>query len=413
MLVKKLAVPLINEKILLQAEYCQIITAGLSEEGFDFIASRLPIKCKVELVTGLDEVTSPKALWRIWKHFTDRISLRIYTKSPLHANAYIFELPFRKTVAYVGSGNLSFEGLKDQEEVFYKVTDIKEIEALRSWYVGYFEFGEPITEEIINAYDSIYPTLMKRQIASRQEKQEALASASRAFNWDHFKFRNQFFKKDDYLVLSNEKAVSSSPVVQTEREQLRDKMLALHDLIKRDVSLLKLSAIGDVVSSIIPEPENKISEITLSYGRREAEMKKFALHVTAEEFAQIQVAFRQRELSLRLIVGKAGLEGIDRAYFHQQMIVEAFSASFFKDLVALGSGYWIEIAGKRLDLATLKDEKVLLAFTKLDDFRFSTFTIGRNFNPGDTGISTDQIAITLAAEITKLTLIYNHIVRQA
>lgn len=413
MLVKKLAVPLINEKILLQAEYCQIITAGLSEEGFDFIASRLPVKCKVELVTGLDEVTSPKVLWRIWKHFTDRISLRIFTKSPLHANAYIFELPFRKTVAYVGSGNLSFEGLKDQEEVFYKVTDAKEIDALRSWYVGYFEFGEPITEEIINAYDSIYPTLMKRQIASRQEKQEALAIASRAFNWDQFKFRNQLFKKEDYLVLSNEKAASSSPIIQTEREQLRDKMLALHELIKRDISLLKLSALGNVVSAVVPEVENKINEITLSYGRREAEMKKFALHVTVDEFAQIQIALRQRELTLRLIVGKAGLEGIDRAYFHQQMTDEAFSAKFFKDLTTLGSHYWIEIAGKRSELSTLKDEKALLANTKLDDHRFSTFAIGRNFGPGDPAISADQIAITLAAELTKVMLIYDQIVRQA
>jgi hypothetical protein len=411
MLVKKLAVPLINEKILLQAEYCHIATAGLSEEGFDLIASRLPVKCKVELLTGLDEITSPKVLWRIWKHFTDRITTRIYTRSPFHANVYIFDLPFRKSVAYVGSGSLTLEGLKDREEVFYRVTDSKEIETLKSWFVGFYEFGESLNEEIIKEYDLIYPAIKQREIESRQEKEEALAIASRGFNWDQFKFRNQFFKKEDYLILSNEKAFSNSPVVQAEREQLRDKLLQLHETLKRDVALLKLSSHENPVSTIIREGDQKIRELSITYGRRDAEISKFALHVTAREFAQIQIALRQKELRLRLVLGIPGLEGIDRAYFHQQMLTEEYRNTFFRTLASLGSPYWIEIAGKRIDVTSLKDENALHTFTQTDDYRFSTFAIGRDYNPGDTSISNDQITATLAAALTKLTVVYEQLKR--
>jgi hypothetical protein len=369
------------------------------------------VKCKVELLTGLDEVTSPKALWRIWKHFTDRIALRIYTRNAFHANVYIFDLPFRKSVAYVGSGNLTLDGLKDREEVFYKVTDVKEIEALKSWFVGFYEFGEPISEEIIKEYDLVYPTLMRRSIESRQEKEEALAIASRGFSWDQFKFRTQYFKREDYLVLSNEKAASISPIVQAEREPLRDKLLQLHEALKRDIALLKLSPLENTISTIVPDGDAKIKELSLSYGRRQSEMNKFALHVTVNEFLKVQIVLRQKELSLRLVVGIPGVEGIDRAYFHQQMLDEPFRISFFKNLTALGAPYWIDSAGKQLDVTSFKDEKALHSFTQSDDHRFSTLMIGRAYHPGDATISQDHIATTLAAALGKLMVIYEQLKR--
>ncbi len=116
MLIKKLAVPLINEKILQQAEYCTIATASISDAGFDLIAGRLSTKCKVELMTSLDGSTTPSVLNRIYKHFTDRITFKLSSKNIFHANLYIFDLPFRKAVAFVGSGSMTLEGLKDHED---------------------------------------------------------------------------------------------------------------------------------------------------------------------------------------------------------------------------------------------------------------------------------------------------------
>ncbi len=167
MIIKKLAVPFINDKLLQQVEHCYIATAAISEAGFDFIRSRIPTKTKMEIVTGLDVPTDPEVLRKIWRHYQGRITLNIYTRNSFHTNVYIFDLPFRKSVAFVGSGHLTLEGLKDSEELFYKITDAKEIENLKSWFIGYYEFAEPLNETLIQEYELVYPTFKERESKSR------------------------------------------------------------------------------------------------------------------------------------------------------------------------------------------------------------------------------------------------------
>lgn len=154
MIIKKLAVPLINEKLLQQVGHCYIATAAISEEGFDFIRSRIPTQSKMDIVTGLNGANSREVLHRIWRNYQGRITLNLYTKNIFHANVYMFDLPFRKTVAFIGSGTFTLEGIKDQEELFYKITNEKEIETLKSWFAGYHEFAEPLTEKMIQEYES-------------------------------------------------------------------------------------------------------------------------------------------------------------------------------------------------------------------------------------------------------------------
>ena len=80
MIIKKLAAPLINDKLLQQAEHCYIATAEISEEGFDFIRSRIPAKTKMDMVTGMNGKTSVEVLRRIWKNYQGRINLNFYTR---------------------------------------------------------------------------------------------------------------------------------------------------------------------------------------------------------------------------------------------------------------------------------------------------------------------------------------------
>ena len=155
MIIKKLAAPLVNDKLLQQAEHCYIATAEISEEGFDFIRSRIPTKTKMDLVTGMNGKTSLEVLQRIWKNYQGRINLNFYTRNVLHANVYVFDLPYRKSVAFIGSGACTLGGLKDQEEIFYKITDPKEIESVMSWFTSYFEFSEPLTEKFIEEYEQL------------------------------------------------------------------------------------------------------------------------------------------------------------------------------------------------------------------------------------------------------------------
>jgi len=156
MIIKKLAAPLVNDKLLQQAEHCYIATAEISEEGFDFIRSRIPTKTKMDLVTGMNGKTSPEVLKRVWKNYQGRINLNFYSRNVLHANVYVFDLPYRKSVAFVGSGACTLGGLKDHEEIFYKMTDSKEIETVMSWFTSYFEFSEPLSEKFIEEYEQLF-----------------------------------------------------------------------------------------------------------------------------------------------------------------------------------------------------------------------------------------------------------------
>ncbi len=414
MIVKKLAVPLINDKLLLQAEHCYVATAAISEAGFDFIRSRIPPKCKMEIVTGLDALTSPQVLRRIWRNYQDRISLNIFTRNFFHANVYIFDLPYRKTVAFVGSGNFTLDGIKDAEEIFYKVTDVKEIEALKSWFTGYYEFSEPLTETILQEYELLFPLLNQRDIASRKEKKQFIELTTAGFNWDAVKFKNQFFKKEDYLVFSNSKAILNTPEIQTERVAVQTKLLELHELIKEHVHKLKLREAADsnhIVSSLDPAhySNHRLSSMWISYGRKDAELNQYYPHATLDNFINLQVIIRQKQVGIWLMIGKQRGSKEDREFFRQRMIDEEYRNTFFKLLIGLGVGYWIEIAGDKINVETFQNPDSLWEFTKSDDWMYYDFIIGKTYSPGEFDLSTDTITLTVTKDFDKLVLLYRHL----
>lgn len=414
MLIKKLAVPLINEKILLQAEHCTIATASISDSGFDFIAGRLSTKCKVELMTSLDGATSPSVLTRISKHFSDRVTLKIYHKNTFHANLFVFDLPFRKSVAFVGSGSMTLRGLKDDEEIFWKVTDPKEIESLRSWFVGYYEYASPITENVIREYDLAYPLIRQREIASAQERQEVVELTMRGFSWDAVKFKNQFFQKDDYLVFSNSKSSLNDVETIKAREAVKEKLLELHGRIKRDITLLKLHEPTDssgLVSSVQTKdhPDERVRSMSIAYGRREADLKVYREDATLHDFMTLQFVIRQKDTCLLLAVGKPNGSREDREHIRHQMNFPEYRETLLKLLQSIGSGYWIEIAGDRRPVDSFPTPDALWEFTKGDDWRFYAFMIGQSYAPGGLALTTDMLPTTVAKEFEKLMPVYEHL----
>ncbi|MBI1768075.1 MAG: hypothetical protein HY015_10080 [Bacteroidetes bacterium] len=409
MIIKKLAVPFINDKLLQQVEHCYIATAAISEAGFDFIRSRIPTKAKMEIVTGLDEPTSPEVLRRIWRNYQGRITLNIYTRNSFHANVYIFDLPFRKAVAFVGSGTFTLEGIKDSEELFYKITDPKEIENLKSWFVGYYEFGEPLSEPLIQEYEWLYPTLKQRDILSRQEKKQFISLTTAGFSWDHVKLKHQYFKKEDYLALSRSKAQFTTPEIHTERINVQTKLLELHELIKDHVRKLKLheARATEIVSSLDPadHPDHQLRSMWLVYGCSEAELKKKNA-ATLAEVIHVQIILRQKEVCICLLPGLPRAGKVNREYFKRQMNDAEYRKQFFTLLTRLGPGYWIEIAGDKKAIDSFQNEELLWEFTKTDNWMYYSFLIGKSYSPTDIEISSENIVLTLMKELDKLIALY-------
>ena len=412
MIIKKLAIPFINEKLLQQVEHCYIATAAISEAGFDFIRSRIPTKTNMEIVTGLDVPTSPEVLRKIWRNYQGRIILNIYTRNLFHANVYIFDLPFRKSVAFVGSGHCTLEGIKDSEELFFKITDAKEIENLKSWFTGYFEFAEPLTEVLIQEYEWLYPTLKQRDSSSRQEKKQFLSLTTAGFSWDHIKLKNQYFQKEDYLALSNNKARFTTPELQAERERVKTKLLHLHEQLKDPLKKLKLFQAADpnaIVSSLDPAQhvDRQLRSLWLSYGCSELELKKKQLTMLTD-MMHLQLILRQKEVGIHLVAGLPLLGKVDREYFRNKMNDAEYRKLFFTLLSRLGAGYWIEVAAERKPIEAFQQEDALWEFTKGDQWMFYSFLIGKNYSPIDIELSNENIVPTMAKEFDKLVLLYQH-----
>lgn len=394
----------------MQAEHCLIATASISSGGFDLIRSRLAPKCKMEIVTGLDVPTSPDVLKRIWRHYQERISLRVYTRNFFHPNVYIFDLPFRKAVAFVGSGQFTLEGLKDHEELFIKITDAKEIEGLKSWFTGYFEFSDPLSESLITEYELVYPSLRQKEFSARAEKKALIELTARGFAWEAIKFKNQYFKKEDYLTFQNSKAALVNPVVQTEREAVRTKLMHLNEELQRHAGLLKItSQQNHWLNSIDPQvhPDKKLKQLGLVYGRTVAGMKKYFPDATARDFMTLQLTIGQKYVSTSLSLGNEKEGRIDRENLQQQMNDSAYRSLFYKTLTSLGKSYRIEIFGESKEAGGFANEDALWEFIKLDEWAYYSFKIEKQFSPGDSAIGNDAIVSTIENEFNLLITLYN------
>jgi HKD family nuclease len=172
MIVKKLLARFINDKVLQNAEHCYIATASISEDGFDLLMSRLSRKCHIDIVTGLDLPTDPIVLWKILQQFSDRVTLRVYLRNFFHAETYIFDMPYRKRLAFIGSANFTLNGLKDNEELSYQIDTEKAVEEVKSWFTGYFEDSIDLTEKTIKEYELIFPSIKERENISNGEKKK-------------------------------------------------------------------------------------------------------------------------------------------------------------------------------------------------------------------------------------------------
>jgi hypothetical protein len=413
MIIKKLAVPFINEKLLQQVEHCYIATAAISEAGFDFIRTRIPTKTKMEIITGLEMPTSPTVLQRVWRNYQGRITINIYTRNDFHANVYIFDLPYRKSVAFVGSGHFTLEGIKDSEELFYKISDAKEIENLKSWFVGYYEFAQPLTEALIAEYEWRYPAMKQRDYATRLEKKQFLALTTAGFSWDHIKFKQQYFKKEDYLTFSSGKAHFTTPELHGERVSVQNKFIALHELLKDDLRRLGLQVTSDSdspISSLHPadHTDGRLRSMWLSYGLSTTGLKKHDEATTLADRIHVQIMLGQKDVGIYLVAGAPRKHEVDREYFKRSMNDVEYRKQTFKLLNGLGKAYWIEVACERKSIDSFPTEDALWEFTKADQWMYFDFIIGRNYTPDAPEISSENIVPSIVKDLDKLLLMFSH-----
>jgi hypothetical protein len=390
MLIRKPAVPLINEKLLSQAVHCYIVTAGISDAGFEFVRSRIPPKCKIDLITGLDNPSSPQVLHKVLRHYQERITVKIYTRNVLHANMLMIELPYRKSVAFVGSGTLSLEGLKDYEELFWKVSDPKEIESLLSWFTGYYEFGSPLTEELIQEYEAVYPEIRRREIMSREEKDVALSAAG--IRWDVIRFGTQLFTKEDFHVLSPVNWSVSNEQLRNGRNVVLDKLRALRDSLTPSLATHKLFPIhegagGLSIAEIHDHEDHRIKELCIGFSSNPNGIVADGVRMEAglaitHFFVRIRKSVRDPEVTVPDLAGEV-------------------RAELFSAVSKAGSGHYFSLAGVRRPAESFSQANALWDFTQADR-TFSDLLFEKRWTPGDLALAAVNIDATVISAFKNL-----------
>ena len=278
--------------------------------------------------------------------------------------------------------------------MFWKVQDYKEIQNLKSWFVGYFEFALPLTEAIVTEYEAIFHDIRQREIVSLQEKMESLEAITR-INLDHIKFKNQFFKKEDYLAFTSIMSRNHSEAMKAERERIASRLTELHNAINSNLKKLRLYRQENRVCSSDLEP--KISEQSIAYADDLGSPIPF-----------IEIKIRRTGLSVGIVMGTSCGERTCRERFKELMLEEPFRKNFFGAVLALNAGYQLQVAGETREITSFQDEQQLWNFTKADHDAYF-FGIFKLVMPGDAALSSDNITGTLLTEIEKLHAIYRHV----
>ncbi|MBO9702922.1 MAG: hypothetical protein J7604_22095 [Sporocytophaga sp.] len=408
MIIKKLLAPLVNNKILKEAEHCYIASAAISEPAFDLLMSNLPKHCNVDIVTGFDLPIHPNVLWKILKKYPGRVTLRIFTRNVFHSNLYIFDLPFRKRTAFVGSGSLTLGGLKDYEELSYKIDVERNVEDLKAWFRSYFDIGIDLSEKIIKEYEILYPSIVARDNAMKEDMKQLTDLITGRFNLDDKRLSKQYFQTDDYSTLHNSKVSLNTQLVHHERVMLRNKLLELHEQLKSYLHKLKLYENDDpeqIVSSLDPmfHYEHKVKAMRLAYGRSKKELEDHKSKLT--DLVNIQLVLKSQEFGINLSLGNPNSGSEDREYFQKEMNSEEYRKKFYDLLKGLGKGYWVEVAGEKKQADSFEDEQALWNFTNADHLQY-TFIIARSYAANDPEIAADTIITSIQKEIDKLIHLY-------
>ena len=121
---------------------------------------------RVDLIVGLNPVTSPKALAAVTSE--PNIEVRYYCHHPFHAKIYVFD-----TAAMLGSSNLTDGGLQANREATIMLNhehDSDAIEELRSLFNELWQQAEVLTTDVLRRFTEEYNKLPQLNIEDRLQR---------------------------------------------------------------------------------------------------------------------------------------------------------------------------------------------------------------------------------------------------
>lgn len=157
------------------AKQIRLATAFAHVSGWDSLKLAIAASSgEIFLLTGLEYNQTEPALLKEWMQLkltrSDKVNVSLAPTTPFfHPKVLIVCCP-KKTFAIVGSGNLSKGGLQTNCECGLFVSNASTIASLCVWFDAQFAEGEPLTEQMIEAYEPDYKKSKKKAAALAQQQ---------------------------------------------------------------------------------------------------------------------------------------------------------------------------------------------------------------------------------------------------
>lgn len=164
------------QKCISTAKEANIAVALTSTFGVDVLSSA-PKGCSVRIITGVNLPTPTDVLNNLRDSYGSKARVYLQPRTFYHPKVYLITNNDDSLVAFIGSGNFTSGGLKDNIELSYKVTNQEECQELLKWFNSIYEQAEEITDSFLKEYRTYYAkwqSVKKEQSSDIEEIQNKL-----------------------------------------------------------------------------------------------------------------------------------------------------------------------------------------------------------------------------------------------
>jgi len=389
------------------------LAAGLiTASGLPFIEGW---NAAVNVLAGIDLPTPPKVLRRLLKWSEQgKLTFKVFSVDDVffHPKVYIWRKG-KQYKAYVGSGNLTNGGWKDNIELFWEIDKETECKSLVGWFETHMRIAIFIDEDYIAAYEE---RVFKPGEKANKEHRERLNKFKLPYETDY----DFFFRAEDFEAFTYERAINDNAISKNGRKLVNRKLLGLHDRLypeieKKGWDLHHHHRRDKIVSSFAHNARvNAVLDgMWLYYGKSDTEAASFPIKKEDERsmnnHVRLQLIIRQESVGVWCAVGKGGGSRVDRTAFHNKIQDVAMQQTFFEIIKRLGDEYFIDVAGiepyyrvsaigSPADLYKIVDQD----FYHMDHY----FIIGMDILPHDERLLDDRIVPFIMNEFEKLYPLY-------
>jgi len=389
------------------------IAAGLiSSHGLSYIEN---LNAQIHILVGIDLPTPPKVLRELVSWATKgKIKFKVYTFEDtfFHPKVYIWKKGSSLN-AYVGSGNMTQGGWKNNVELFWHVEKETECRKLIEWFNRNMDMGIAVDESFINDYEK--RVFNPGEDANRKHHSRLLDFKAN-YNIDY----DFYFRQEDFDAFTYERAVTDNSVAKEARKIVNRKLLALHyrifpKLRDRGLDLHHHHKPQNIVSSFAHTARNSkiLNGMWLYYGKCSSEAASHPAKNDAERsmnnHVRLQLIIREHTVGIWCAVGKGGGSRIDRNHFYEKMELEENRNRFFELMKDLGNEYYLQVAGRRTPyyLKNIGTPQQLndLAIEDRDN-QDQYFIIGMDIAPSDQRLLDSKLEEFIIEEFEKLYPVY-------